>query len=243
MTCIALVFLTAPAYAHNGVNHATEAEARAHMNAEVSVPMKPLDVIKARAQQIKQDTMNARVELKADTRMEMKNASTSREKKDVMRNFMDDRKDIAQQRFASSSELRRNVKAAIRWHGGLIRERFVVALRQLEKIVARIESRIKKLEAEGVAVASVEAELELAKAAIVTAQADAQAVADFVASVNDTTDRAAIKAELEAKIRTAHASLKAAHQALMKTVRVLVALKPRAGASASVETSVETTIE
>lgn len=239
--CILVALFATPALAHNGVAHETDAEADAHMNVQIDFPTKPLDIIKARARQIQSDAMNARIELRADTRVQLQGASSSGERKDVVRNFVGERVDIAKARFASTTAPHRKVKDAIHWHGGLIRERFVVAIRQFDKIVTRIESRIEKLQAEGVATVSVEAELALAEIAIATAKVDAQAVADFVANVEDSSDRAAVKAELEAKIRTAQASIKAAHQALVKTVRALVALKPTVDANAT--TSVETSTE
>jgi hypothetical protein len=220
-----------------------ELEASAAIDASLPpppLPGKPLDALKQRAKEIRDGAADARIELRQETREDFKAATTSDERKGVIKNFVGERLDIAKNRLASSTALRRDMKAAMRWHGGLIRERFAVAIRQFDKIVARIESRIDKLEAQGAATAEAEAELEIAKLAIVDAKADAQAVADFVGSVEDTTDRSAVKAQLEALIRTAHESIKAAHAALVKAARLLVGLKPVIDVNATTTTATST---
>jgi hypothetical protein len=221
--CILFAVFTTPVHAQT----ALELEAAAAVDATLPPPPqgKPLDALKQRAKEIRDGAQGARVELRQETRADFKAATSSDERRGVIKDFVSDRIDIAKNRLASSTALRRDMKAAIRWHGGLIRERFAVAIRQFDKIVARIESRIDKLQAQGVATATAEAELDIAKLAIIEAKADVQAVADFVGSVEDATDRSAVKAELQALIRTAHESIKAAHAALVKTARLLVGLK------------------
>lgn len=236
--CILFAVFTTPAHAQTVL----ELEAAAAIDASITpppLPGKPLDAIKQRAKAIRDGAAGARVELRNETREDFKAATSSYERKGVIKNFVNERIDIAKNRLASTTALKRNIKAAMRWHGGLIRERFMVAIRQFDRIVERIESRLEKLEAEGVATATAEAELDLAKAAIVTAKADGQAVADFVQSVEDASDREAVKEELQALIRTAHGSIKAAHDALKKAVRALKSLKAdvKVNATSSVDIS------
>ncbi|OHB18866.1 MAG: hypothetical protein A2854_03375 [Parcubacteria group bacterium RIFCSPHIGHO2_01_FULL_56_18] len=199
------------------------------------LPVKPLDLVRQRALEMKQGA-DAKAGLRAEAKIQLQNASSGPE-----------RRDIARDRMASTTNLARKIKDAVRQHAGLIKERFALALRQFEQLSGRIETRIEKMKAEGIATASVEAELEAAKTANAEAKADVQAVADFVASVDDSADRAAVRTQLQALIKEAQTSIRKAHQALQKVVRSLVALakenKPRADASTSVETEAAVTTE
>jgi cation transport regulator ChaB len=215
-----------------------DAHAQADANVGTSgTPPRPLDLVRQKALEIKQGAG-----AKADMRVEMKGASSSPEKRPLK---AEARIDIAKERQASSSNLMRKIKDAVHQHAGLIKQRFGLALRQFEQLSARIETRLEKMKAEGVATASVEAELAVAKTANVEAKADVQAVADFVASVDDSADRAAVRTELQALIKEAQTSIREAHQALQKVVRSLVALgkenKPKVDASTSVETEATVT--
>jgi hypothetical protein len=206
------------------------AQAEAEVDASVSAtPSRPLDLVRQRALEMKQNAG-----IRAETNIQLQNASSGAE-----------RRDIARERQSSSTNLVRKIKDAVRQHAGLIKERFGLALRQFEQLSARIETRLEKMKAEGMATASVEAELAVAKAANIEAKADVQAVADFVASVDDSADRAAVRTELQALIKEAQTSIKEAHQALQKVVRSLVALakenKPKVEATTSVETEATVT--
>lgn len=228
------------------------AHAEAHANAEAGAsvesggkPVKPLDLIrkaKEAKQNIQQNAMEDKRELRVETKMQMQNASSGAEKREVMKGAWEERKDIAKTRMASSSDLRgkiKDVRSAIRQHAGRVKERFSLALRQFEKLMTRIETRIDKLEAAGVATASIEADLEAAKSANASAKADVQAVADFVASVDETADRETVRTQVKTLTQEAQASIKAAHEAMRTLVKNLSALakenKPRVDASASVE--------
>jgi hypothetical protein len=202
---------------------AVEVDAAASIDAGVTLPpsVKPLDLIKARALQIKKD---ARINLGVEGRP----AGTAN----------------PGERAASTTPFAAQIKAMVRVHAGLIKQRFQLALRHFDNLLARIESRIDKLKAEGVATASVEAELSLAETANATAKADVQAVADFINSVDDSDDRATVRAELTAKVQQAQTSIRKAHQAIMKVVRALVkaavgAKLPTTNATTSAELDVE----
>ncbi len=231
-------------------------KAHMQMHAEASVgvnaqgnPIKPLDAIR-RAKEVQgainQNSMEAKAELRMETKANLQ-AAPPGEKRDVMKDAMGERRDINQDRNASSSALRMKVRDAFRQHGGLIRERFSLAIRQFEKMFTRIESRIEKMKAAGVATASVEAELEAAKTARAEAQADIDAVRAIIENVDDSSDRAAVKTELKAAISTAHTSIREAHQALQAVVRSLVTLakenKPKADAAVSAEAEASVTTE
>ena len=218
----------------------TSADASVQVSTEPSgKPIKPLDLIRAKAGQIKQGAVDAKAQLQANTRMNLQNASSGPEKRDIMKGAVNARIDIAKERKASTTDLRQKMQGVIRQHAGLIKERFSLALRQFAQLTARIESRIEKLKADGVDTASVEADLTLSKAASASAKADIEAVGTFVANVDESADRATVRAELQTLTKKAQASIKAAHDALQKVVRGLVALakenKPKVETSASVE--------
>jgi hypothetical protein len=219
-----MAFFATPVIAHEtDVPHAeTVAQVDAEVSAESSVDtMRPLDYIKARAQQIK----NTNAPASTGTRPVMPARSAS------------------DQQRASSTMPQRDLKALALLHGGVIKNRFRLAISHLNNLLDRIDSRITKMTDAGLdtaAVVSLKIEADLA---VSNAEADATAAADFAATANDATDRAAFKAELAAKIRAAHASMKAAHKAVMDVVRALVQLakdnKPKVDSGASVETPVE----
>lgn len=204
-----LLFAAPFAYAQD-----TTVDVQAETGASItlpSLPTRPLDIIRERAQQVRQNAEH-------------------------VQQAIQNRVDTARDRAASTTA-RMQLKAAVRIHAGLITQRFQLALRHFDNLLARIESRMEKLGASGIATASAEAQLELARAANVKAKADIQAVTDFIASVEDSQDRAAVKTELHAKVRVAQQSIREAHQALMKTVR---SLTTTARTSADVNTGTTT---
>ena len=246
IACILFILFVAlfatPVLAHDGVDHETDAEAQAHVRADITLPMKPLDLIKARAQQIKNGAQNAKIDLRANTKIELQNAPPG-ERKGVIQNTVGAHVDIAKGRQASSTDLKRDLKNLVRMHGGEIKNRFRLAISHMNNLLMRIDMRLNKMAAAGVDTASVGKLKVDAELAVDKAEVDAQAVADFVAGVNESSDRAAVKAELRAKIKTAHDSLKAARAAVMKVVRALVQLakdnRVKVDASATTSTSVQ----
>lgn len=229
VACILVAFFATPVMAQTAV----EIEAAAAIDANVTPQpfMKPLDAIKARAQQIKDGTMKPKLDAQGGARIELKMMPPG-ERKGPGPN-------------ASSTMPGRGLKALIMMHGGVIKNRFNLAIDHLNNLLERIDSRLGKMADAGVdtaAAAKLKVEAELA---VDKAEADAKAAVDFAATADDATDRATFKAELEAKIRAAHQSMKAAHEAVKKVVRALVQLakdnKPKVDAKASVETS--TTVE
>lgn len=222
LACILMAFFATPVLAQTAVE--IEAAAAIDANASPQPFKKPLDAIKARAQQIK-DGPRPGMDVKVKAGMEG-----------------GARMDVLKERNASSTAPR-GLKALVMMHGGVIKNRFRLAIEHLENLLERMDSRLDKMADEGIDT-SASAKLKVeAEVAVDKAEADAKAVADFAATAQDSTDRAAFKAELQAKIRTAHASLKAAHEAVRKAVKSLVDLakanKPKVDADASVETSVE----
>lgn len=209
---LVIVLFAVPALAHETDEPHDEAVAQATLDASASgsvdanLPMKPLDRIKAKAREIKEGasgTPGANVELRADGKArvggEMQNGRAS----------------------AGNGQ---GLKEILRIHGGAIKNRFRLAISHMNNLLLRIDTRLGKMEDADVdttAAAQLKVDAELA---VDKAEADAAVVADFVATIPEGSERAAVKAELEAKLRTAHASLKAAHEAVKKAVRALVQL-------------------
>lgn len=220
--CILIALFAAPVYAHDGVDHSTEAEAEAHVKADAGLPVRPLDLIKAKAREIKAAVPNAKIELRADTNVQVRTTGQAPERK------------------GSEAETGGDFKSILRVHGGVIKNRFRLAVSQMNGLLMRIDSRLGKMAETGVDITVAGKAKTDAELAVDKAEADAQAVADFVANVPDGSDRATVKAELETKLRTANTSLKAAHEAVMKAVRALVSLaKVKVDANASVNGNVQ----
>lgn len=248
--CLLIALFASPAIAETETEIEIEMEGSATIETGTpgAPPMKPLDVIKARAQQIKQGSQNSKKEWREETKGEFEDAERG-EKKEVLKEAWGERKEIAKDRFASTTQLARGVKALALMHGGVIKNRFNLAVSHLNGLLDRMDARLEKMAAAGVDTAAVVTLHTNAEGAVAKAEADAKAVADYLATVNESSDRATVKTELQAKVKTAQESLKAAHKAVMDTVRALVALakenNPDGDAKASVESSssVETDVQ
>lgn len=204
---------------------AVDLSVTADVDATVSpkpLPTRPLDILKARAQQAKENVQKANIQLRAETQTDVS---------------------VGGQRATSSSPQGGGIRALIAMHTGVIKNRFRLAINHMNNLLDRVGTRLEKMAAEGInTAASVQLKAD-AEIAVDKAEADAKAVADFAATASDSTDRAAFKAELQAKIKTATESMKAAQEAIKKLVRSLVDLakanKPHVDASTTIETEVQ----
>lgn len=210
------------------------------------MPVKPLDALrraKEQQQNIRENIRDARQDWRAETKAELQGAAPG-ERKDVMREAMPERMQIAKDRMASTTALRMKMKAAAQKHGGLIRERFSNAIAHLEKFMARIDSRIEKLSDEGVDVSAVVALHADADSAIAQAKADIEAVRTYLSSVTDESDREAVKSEMSTLSKAAQESIKEAHAAVKAVIKALVDLaKANKPASVEVEADVSASTE
>ncbi len=224
----------------------TSVEAEASVDATVQtqqprpLPLRPLDALR-KAKEVQQginmDARDARQDWRAETRAEMQGAAPG-EKRDVMREAMPERMQIANDRMASSTALRMKLKASIQRHGGLIRERFSNAIAHLEKFMARIDSRVEKLSSEGIDVSSVIVLQADAEGAIAEAKADIGAVRDYMSGVTDESDREMVKTEAQTLIKAAQESIKEAHAAVKAVIKALVDLS-KANRPVSIEAEAE----
>jgi len=204
----------------------TEASADMQNPGTRPLPIKPIDALrraKEAQRDIRANAQDARQEWRAETRMELQGAAPG-EKRDVVREAMPERMQIAKDRIASTTKLRLKMKDAVQKHAGLVRERFSNAIAHLEKFMARIESRVEKLSSQGVDVSAVVALQSDAESAIAQARTDISAVREYTATVTDESDREAVKSEISSLVQTAQESIKAAHAAVKAVVTALVDL-------------------
>jgi hypothetical protein len=211
-----LLFAAPFAFAQTAVDVMVAAEVDATVDPK---PMlRPLDVIKARAQQAKENLVPRGVE--AQMKMDAKAGAR-----------------------ASSTPQGGGIRALIAMHTGVIKNRFRLAINHMNNLLERVGTRLEKMAADGINTATAVQLKADAEVAVDKAEVDAKAVADFAATASDSTDRAAFKAELQAKIKTASDSMKAAQDAIKKLVRSLVDLakanKPQTNTTTTVETTVE----
>ncbi len=106
---------------------------------------------------------------------------------------------------------------------GVARE-FEVAIRNLNSLSARVESRIVKMEASGANMSASRILLTTAKANIVLAQTEVTNLENLlVATSTSTSTKKAILASVKAEVKKAREAVKTAHKSL---VQVIVSLKP-----------------
>ncbi|RJQ34896.1 hypothetical protein C4556_01265 [Candidatus Parcubacteria bacterium] len=200
---------------------AQEASAEANAETETNVKIRLLQLLHDTRAELKADARtelgglkNEATGIRTDARIELKNASSGAERRDVARQ--------------AGVELRANIKERLqvlfRTHLGSIMARLNAAIQHFDNIGARIESRIEKLNANGVDTTSVEASLETAVEANAEAEADVEALSTLASSVTETSNADRVKAEIRAAIQEATASIKAAHRAFLDTAKQLNAL-------------------
>src|SRR3989338_10192778 len=186
---------------------------------------------------------NFKIEVKdvrTNTRQEMREATSAIERREIERNAIEQRKGLIETRKASTteirdmrkdlletrkekvSEIRDQKKEQARQHIAQIERRYAVAIKQFDGLAARIQSRIDKIKANGIDTVKAESALSLALSAIAQVKTDAQALADLVKQVNSGDEAKALRAQIEAAVRTVNGSIKAAHEALGKAGKALI---------------------
>lgn len=176
------------------------------------------------------------IDLRVRTKAELKVATTSGERRGTLKNAREERREIRDGRQTSSTAERTKAQSAIKRHLGLITVRFEVAVRQFDKLRERIASRIEKLKAAGIDTTGAETKLTAAIDATAAAKVDIVAVAALVKSTDTAEDAKARRAEVDAAIKKATASIKAAHAAYAEAARALLPLSTKV----KVETEVQT---
>jgi len=104
-----------------------------------------------------------------------------------------------------------------------IAQKFEEALKNLNNLVTRVESRIAKIEAAGGNVTAVKASLDLAKAKVALADADLTTLENMLASSTATSTKKEMRAAVKIQTEKTKKSVEAAHKAIVK---VISSLKP-----------------
>jgi hypothetical protein len=224
---ILVVLFAVPAFAQTLIDAGATSAVEATVTPTPISNAKPLDAIKARANEIKRGVMKTGMQpgVEVDARVHANQGSTT----------------VRDRIQSATLQMRLNLKESVRQHAGLVRERFSNALHHLSLIMGRIETRIEKMKAADVDVSVVESLQVNAEVAIDVAEADIADVRTYIENVDESADRAAVKAELSAKIKEARESVRAAREAVRKVVSALVTLAKENRPNASLET--DATIE
>ncbi len=205
-------------------------------------PLQVMQEKKARllenARSIRQNLRGDLQEERAETRVELRAATSGPERRDIIKGSLEDRKEVrADARAEIKGNIKERLQALIKTHVGSIIRRLGAAFKQFDNIIERIDSRIQKLKQRGVDTSSVEASLSTSASLVATAKENAGALSTLVGSVSESSDAASVKEQLRTATDKATASVKAAHRALLETAKMLSAI---IRASASVESSSST---
>jgi hypothetical protein len=149
-------------------------------------------------------------------------ATTSIERREIERSAVEQRKGLMETRKASSTEIRDQRKELARQHVGAIEKRYGIALRQFENLIARIQSRIEKMKGNGYDTGQAESALRLAISAVTQAKIDAQALVTVGEQVQSGEDAKRLRPQIGDAVKKLHASVKLAHQELVKTGKALI---------------------
>lgn len=179
--------------------------------------------VKTELEDIRKDALDDKKQLHAETRDAFKSATTSDERRDVLRGALGDRLNIIKDRIASTTAVKRDaLKDIVERHFGMSRERFAIALRQLDNLLERIENRIAKMQSEGINTSSANTALTEAKTAIATAKADVASLASLIEGVKNTDDTSTVREQIQAATKKAVESVKSAQKELKDVVRILL---------------------
>lgn len=177
-------------------------------------------------------------DLRTNTKEQMREATSSAERRVIEKNAIEQRKELMETRKASSTEIRDQkkdllearqaevkdrMKEQARKNVEMIKRRYEIAIKQFDNLSARIQSRIEKMKANGIDTTSAESALALAVTAIAQVKTDAQALADLGAQIQSGDDAKTLRPQIESAVKQLNASVKAAHEALKAAGRALLA--------------------
>jgi len=121
---------------------------------------------------------------------------------------------------------------------------FTATANRLDRIVARIESRISKIEAAGGKVDDIQDALDLGKENLAEARAEIEVFAGIeLSSATSNTTAKALFDEVKVSATKAKASLKAAHASLVKTITLIKGMERTVKVPEEAETETETETE
>lgn len=188
--------------------------------------------------------------MRADVQARLDTATTEEEKQAILEGARLNRAEFRMQVKTDAEAMRADFqerrgdvqeerRALAKRHLSMVLRRLVNALERFDQILARIDSRIEKLQNDGVDVtaalsASAEASASIDAASV--AVAAAQAAIETAAASDAPKDR---MAEVRAAVRAAIDAVKAAHESLKNTLRVLKGTAPPPSAEGETATTTE----
>ena len=212
-----LIFASASMASAQDTSVETSASVETNTGGQLPQKPRPLQLLHDVRANVKNTVLGEIRDMKIETRVDLKVATTGAEKRAVVQDARGEFKEVR-------SNVKERLQALFRTHLGSAIARLNAALRHFDNIVERIESRIEKLKGRGVDTTSVEASLATSVGLIAVAKADVQALSDLLSSVSPTSDPETVKAGVRAAIEKATASVKAAHRSLVDTAKQLAAL-------------------
>lgn len=223
----------------------TFADTDVSVTAEVDVetkPLRPIQLLREQhenIQKMQDDIKRTRMEAV----MEVKSATSGLDRKEIMQTARENQEGTRQEMRDARETFRERLQTLVKTHIGTIVRRLNAALEHFDSLVARIESRIEKLQSEGIDTAPVEASLAISVNLVSAAKTDTQALVSLIDSVQDTSDADSVKTAIRAAIQKATESVKAAHRGLLSTAKMLVALVRTSHVDTSVETSAQVEVQ
>ena len=214
---LALIFASASTAFAEDVSAEASVSAEAKVEAGSGGKPRPLQLLNNVRTNIKDKAQRELREIKVETRADLKTASSSAEKRAILQDAKEGRKEIR-------GDMKERLQVLLRTHLGSAIARLNAAVRHFDNIIERIESRIEKLKDRGLDTASVEATLKVAMDAAAVAKVDVQALSSVGASITASSTAETVKTEIRTAVKKAMESVKVAHQALLKTSRELSAL-------------------
>lgn len=242
-TLFASILLVGGAHIAQAQEVGVEAEVEISAQATTSRPslpsrsprQQPLMQLREDARERIIDLREGMQDRRAEIRVEMQNASSGEERRTIIKQLRENREEIRDRAQEIRGNIKERLQVLVRTRVGAVIKRSENALNMFDNLVSRMESRIEKLKERDANTTSVEASLSASIALIATAKADLGSLQALVASVQESSDPATVKAQLRAAIEKVTASIKSAHASLLATARALAQLS--ASTSVEVETS------
>lgn len=211
---------------------------------------RPLQILHEKRVEAKQeaktqweDLKEQKMDVRADMKANLKTATSGPMRKDVLQKGKAQLEELRGQQKDAIGSMKERLQNLFRTHLGAAISRLNNATDRFDGFIARIESRIVKMQERGIDTSSAEASLEAAEGLVTIAKDNVSALSSLVSSVNDTDDPEAVRAEIRATLKTAMESVKAAHRALIAVVKELGTTAPSSSPTINNEASIDASEE
>ena len=149
-----------------------------------------------------------------------KNYSTSSQMKTELQDRIQKQKDAIKAKLQEASN--KIMEKKLDEQRKKIAQEYVVAIRNLNNLADRVESRIKKMEAAGINASTSQSLLDIANSKIEIAANDLTALQTALSSTTSTSTRKAILASVKTQADKTRTDVKIAHKALVDAINSLV---------------------